>query len=101
MTKKCSAEIGTLLFVFGHSLSLLRVSTFALRHSPSTDFRNADTRRQMFFSPSSKSSTSRNGVDTVYRISDRLLTADYYAIPPVEIAPDILRNLLPLISPPG
>ena len=86
MTKKRSAEIGTLLCVF--------------RHSPSADFRNADARREMFFSPSSKSSTSRNGVDTVYRISDRLLTADYSAIPPVGKATDIGRNLLPSISPP-
>ena len=73
MTKKRSAEIGTLLCVFRHSLPFLRVSTFV----------------------------PRNGVDTVYRISDRLLTADYFAIPLVETATDIRRNPLPSISPPG
>jgi len=46
----------------------------------------------------SMSSTSRNGVDRGLANFGLSLTADDFAISPVERAPDIRRSLLPLIS---
>src|SRR5438874_6962364 len=48
----------------------------------------------------SKSSTSRNGVDTSLEDFGLSLTADYFGTAPVGRAPDIRRNLLLSISPP-
>src|ERR1700745_569381 len=90
MTKKRSAEIGTLLFVFRHSCFVIRLQLIS----------GTPMHAAKCFSPQSPNLRLRE-TESIQSIGFRIaVTAFYFAIPPVGKATDIRRNPLPSISPP-